>query len=607
MQENALNEVVQRIKGQLNIVNVVGSFISLKKKGNKYWGCCPFHNEKTPSFTVDESRGFYYCFGCHVGGDAIKFLMEVRKMPFIDVIKDLAEQYSIPLPNDYEGNKVAAKAVDPLEVEIIKMHELAKDFYAGKLQNKTAEAAAALAYLRKRNINQDIIKRFSLGLSSDGWQELNDLLQRNKFDLAAIKDSGLVSVSQSGNVYDKFRQRIIIPIFNGKGETIAFGGRVLQDTIQPKYLNSPESRAFSKRKTLYALHIAKDSIRKAGYSILTEGYMDTISMHVHGFTNTVASLGTAFTNEQARLLGRNARKVLFAYDNDNAGIQATIRGINIAREAFLNVAVLDLSPAKDPDEFLNKFGAAELEKRIKNEQDPIAFQIEQTIKLDTKDSSLQEKVSILNKVLQFIIHLENSLEIDTYLNQIATLLVIDLAIVQSEYSKLKGGRTVLGRTATQPMKTAAVPSKLNALHSAQRYIIKVSLEDVSILEYVNELLTPSDFPDPLFAEIFMVICMLNAESKLSEESLIASLADQAQSQVISIIAEETELKNTVKLVEDCIKQIKYHNMKKKFDEHTRLAIEYERVGNAEFITELKTAQEIKNKLKEYYVENTNNL
>lgn len=605
MQENALNDAVQKIKGQLNIVNVIGSFISLKKKGNKYWGCCPFHNEKTPSFTVDENKGFYYCFGCHVGGDAIKFLMEIRKIPFIDVIKDLAEQYNIPLPNDYEGKKNLVKPVDPLELEIIKMHELAKEFYANKLQSKTAEAAAALAYLRKRNINQEIIKRFSLGLSSEAWQELNDLLQKNNFAPANIRESGLVSISQSGNAYDKFRQRIIIPIFNSKGETIAFGGRVLQDNIQPKYLNSPESRVFSKRQTLYALHIAKDSIRKAGYSILTEGYMDTISMHVHGFTNTVASLGTAFTTEQARLLGRQARKVLFAYDNDTAGIQATIRGINIAREAFLNVAVLDLSPAKDPDEFLNKFGAAELEKRIKNEYDPISFQIEQTIKLDTKDGSLQEKVSILNKVLQFVTHLDNSLEIDTYLNQIATLLVIDLAIVQSEYGKAKGVRGAHTRT-MQSRLNAPVPSKLNALASAQRYIIKVSLEDVSILEYVNELIKPSDFPDALFAEIFMVVCMLNAESKLSEDNLLRSLDGDAHNQVISIMAEETELKNTVKLVDDCIKQIMYHNLKKKFDEHTRLAIEYERAGNEQFITELKAAQEIKNQLKEYYFDNNNN-
>lgn len=605
MQENALNDAVQKIKGQLNIVNVIGSFISLKKKGNKYWGCCPFHNEKTPSFTVDENKGFYYCFGCHVGGDAIKFLMEIRKIPFIDVIKDLAEQYNIPLPNDYEGKKNLVKPVDPLELEIIKMHELAKEFYANKLQSKTAEAAAALAYLRKRNINQEIIKRFSLGLSSEAWQELNDLLQKNNFAPDNIRESGLVSISQSGNAYDKFRQRIIIPIFNSKGETIAFGGRVLQDNIQPKYLNSPESRVFSKRQTLYALHIAKDSIRKAGYSILTEGYMDTISMHVHGFTNTVASLGTAFTTEQARLLGRQARKVLFAYDNDTAGIQATIRGINIAREAFLNVAVLDLSPAKDPDEFLNKFGATELEKRIKNEYDPISFQIEQTIKLDTKDGSLQEKVSILNKVLQFVTHLDNSLEIDTYLNQIATLLVIDLAIVQSEYGKAKGVRGAHTRT-MQPRLNAPVPSKLNALASAQRYIIKVSLEDVSILEYVNELIKPSDFPDALFAEIFMVVCMLNAESKLSEDNLLRSLDGDAHNQVISIMAEETELKNTVKLVDDCIKQIMYHNLKKKFDEHTRLAIEYERAGNEQFITELKAAQEIKNQLKEYYFDNNNN-
>lgn len=603
MQENPLNEAVQKIKGQLNIVNVIGSFISLKKKGNKYWGCCPFHNEKTPSFVVDENKGFYHCFGCHVGGDAIKFLMEIRKQPFMDVVKDLAEEMNIVLPNSREPR---VERQDPLELEIIKMHELAKAYYASKLLQSTAFSKSARDYLYKRNINQDIIKRFSIGLSGEGWQELYDLLIQNKFSDEQIKESGLVSVSQSGRLYDKFRQRVIIPIFNSKGETIAFGGRVTQDNMQPKYLNSPESRAFSKRKTLYAIHIAREGIKKAGYSILTEGYMDTISMHVHGFTNTVASLGTAFTSEQARLLSKYSRKVLFAYDNDTAGIQATIRGISIAREAFLTVAVLDISPAKDPDEFLSKFGAAEMQKRIQQEVAPIEFQITQTIKMDTKDGSLQEKVAILSKVLQFVLPLENSLEIDTYLNLIGQALVIDLAIVKSEYNKSKG---VSDRTSFRANreKPAPVPAKLNALLSAQRYIIKVALEDVSILEYVNELISAGDFPDPVFAEVFMVACMLNAETKLSEQNLLDNLSENAKTQVIAIIAEETELKNTVKLVDDCVKQIKYHNIQKELDQHTKLAIEYEKSGNPLFIEELKTAQKLKNKLKEYYVENTNNL
>lgn len=604
MQENSLNEVVQKIKGQLNIVNVIGSFISLKKKGNKYWGCCPFHNEKTPSFVVDENKGFYHCFGCHVGGDAIKFIMEMRKQSFIDVVRDLAEEYNIILPNTREHKAVDRQ--DPLEIEIIAMHELAKTFYTNKLTTPSDVNRAAMAYLRKRNINQDIIKRFSIGLSSDGWQELNELLIKNNFSVDSIKESGLVSISQSGKPYDKFRERIIIPIFNSKGETIAFGGRVMKDGIQPKYLNSPESRAFSKRKTLYALHIARESIKKHGYSILTEGYMDTISMHVHGFTNTIASLGTAFTQEQARLLSRYSRKILFAYDNDTAGIQATIRGISIAQEAFLTVTVLNIAPAKDPDEFLAKFGAEELQKRIKQAIDPTTFQIEQTINLDTKDGSLQEKVAILNKVLQFVLPLENSLEIDTYLNLIAKNLVIDVAIVQSEYNKSKG---VVSRSHIRMPreKNIPVPSKLNAVYSAQRYIIKVALEDVSILEYVNELVSAGDFPDPVLAEAFMVACMLNAEANLNQETLLANISEGAKSQVIAIIAEETELKNTVKLVDDCIKQIKYYNLQQELNVHTKLAIEYEKSGDPLFIEELKIAQELKNKLKEYYFENTNNL
>lgn len=604
MQDNNLNDVVHALKNHLNIVNIIGGYTALKKKGNKYWGCCPFHNEKTPSFSVSEDKGFFYCFGCHAGGDAINFLMRIKQQSFFEVVKDLAEQYNIELPNE-RRTEPSVIPQDPVVSRIIKMHELAKAFYQKKLTERSAHSEFARQYLSKRGITAQALEKFAFGLSSNNWQELLDYLKTHGFTEEQIEQAGLSSIGQSGRPYDKFRNRIIIPIWNNKGETIAFGGRITDAESQPKYLNSPETKAFVKRKTLFALHLAQPQIKKSGYTILTEGYMDTISMHVHGFENTVASLGTAFTPEQAKLISKHSRRVLFAYDNDNAGIQATIRGIDIAKAAYLTVQVLDLAPAKDPDEFLAEFGAQKLQERIEHALDPITFQIEQTIKLQAKDNSLQEKITVLGLVLKFVEHLDNSLEIDNYLNLIAQKLVVDLAIVQSEYAKLNGSiGSIFPARRARPV--TGMPSKLNAIVSAQRYIIKVCLDDLSIVDYAKEQIAPDDFPDRELAEIFAAIYVLHEAGKLSEKDLLPTLSENARAQALSIILEDVSPQSTVKLVDDCIRQLKYHSLQKAYEQHSNLAIEYEKRGSDQYLDELKKAKQIKDELQKHYIEQENN-
>lgn len=598
MQENNLQDTVQAIKRQLSIMNLIGGYTSLKKKGNKYWGCCPFHNEKTASFSVSEDKGFFYCFGCHAGGDAINFLMRIKQQTFFEVVKDLAEQYNIPMPKN-NIREVEPSLVDPVVDRIIGINNLAQGFFVKNLQRRSAEAKDALQYLSKRGIGTDIIERFSIGLSGSGWRELLDYLESKGCNKEILEQSGLFSMGQSGNLYDKFRSRIIIPIYNAKGEPIAFGGRVTQAEQQPKYLNSPETKAFIKRKTLFALHLAKPHIKKLGYTILTEGYMDAISMHVHGFENTVAGLGTAFTVEQAKLIGQNSRRLVLAYDNDTAGIQATIRAIELAKEAYLNVQVLDLSPSKDPDDFLQQYGSKVLIERLNNLIDPVSFQIEQTIKLNMQDNSLQQKVATLAKVLDFVKKIENALEIDNYLNLIAKKLMIDLALVQVEYSKLKGIST--GFNKGRKVEKTGVPRKLNALNSAQSYIIKACLDDSSIIEYASEQITPEDFTETEFAEIIAAIFVLNESGSLTEENLLSILSDSAKQQALSIIFDEIDVKNTVKMVDDCIKQLKYNSLQKIYEKHVQLASEYEKTGDENFLLELKKAKEIKDRIAKFYL------
>lgn len=596
MQENKFNEVVLAVKRQISIVNVIGGYIALKKKGNKFWGCCPFHNEKTASFTVSEEKGFFYCFGCHAGGDAISFLMRIRQLTFAEVIKDLAEQFNIPLPQEISG--VQHEKLDTLELAMLQANKQALVFYQRCLVETNPQSAKARAYLQKRGINLEIIEKFSLGLSSDNWQDLYNFLKHNKFSDDLLKQVGLVGQAQSGRYYDKFRQRIMIPIFNNKGEVIAFGGRVLVDTDSPKYLNSQETKVFNKRKTLYALNVAQSEIKKQGFGLLVEGYMDAISMHTYGFNNTVASLGTAFSIEQARLLGRYARKVLFAYDNDSAGIQATIRAIDIARENFLQAKVVLLAPAKDPDEFLQKYGKQELEKRIENSVDAVVYQIEQTIKLNQNNNSLQEKVEILAKVLEFVKKCENSLEIDSYLQTIASGLLIDIAIVKSEYNKLVGKKESFSEPKfknKQPL-----PKTLTAIDLAQRHIIKIILEDVSILDYVTAQLLPADFEQKVLGEIFMTAQILSMDNKLAIDSLLNKLSSEAQTQLLAILAEDIQFSDAIKLVDDCIKQIKYSKLEQEYNRHSQLAVEYEKTGDERFINELQQVQEIRKKLQKFF-------
>ena len=596
MQENRFNEVVSAVKQQISILNVIGGYVALKKKGNKFWGCCPFHNEKTASFTVSEEKGFFYCFGCQAGGDAISFLMQIRQMTFPEVIKDLAEQLNIPLPQEITG--FAPEKTDEVELTMLRANQQAQEFYKKILGLQQPFSLQARAYLQKRGISQEVMTRFSLGLSTENWQDLYNFLKTKGFTDELLKQAGLIGQAQSGRLYDKFRQRLIIPIFNNKDQVIAFGGRVLLEEDNPKYLNSQETKVFNKRKTLYALNVAQAEIKKQGFSILVEGYMDAISMHSFGFNNTVASLGTAFSMEQARLLGRYSRKVLFAYDNDVAGIQATIRAIDIARENFLQASVLMLTSAKDPDEFLQKHGKQELEKRIKNSVDAIVYQIEQTIKLNQKTNSLQEKVEILAKVLEFVKKCENSLEIDSYLQTIASALLIDIAIVKAEYNKLMGNKVSSRELRTKNKQI--LPKTLKAVDVAQRHIIKIILEDVSILEYVAAQLLPADFAQKALAEIFMTAQILGMDNKLDTEALLKELSAETQTQLLAILAEDVQFVDPIKLVDDCIKQIKYNKLEQEYNLHSQLAVEYEKTGDERFINELQQVQEIKKKLQKFF-------
>ena len=339
--QSFLDELIARN----DIVDVVGGYVTLTSKGGSYWGCCPFHSEKTPSFHVLPDKQFYHCFGCKKGGGVINFIMDMENLSYPDAVRFLAKRVNIPVPEDEDDG--SAK----LRRRILELNREAARFYYDLLQKP--EGAAVQAYLDKRQIRRPIAVRFGMGAAPDAWDTLLREMTARGYTKAELISAGLAVQSRNGHIYDKFRNRVMFPIINTSGKVIGFGGRVL-DGSEPKYLNTPETPVFDKGRNLYGLNYAKNA--RTGNVIICEGYMDVIAMHSAGFTQAVASLGTALTQMQVNLLKRCAQDIVLSYDSDEAGVKAAKRAIGLIREAGLRGRVLNLAPYKDPDEFIKNEG-----------------------------------------------------------------------------------------------------------------------------------------------------------------------------------------------------------------------------------------------------------
>lgn len=347
--QNLHDDFVEQVRSSSDILSVISSYVHLKKRGNRYWGCCPFHNEKTPSFSVVPQQGFFYCFGCHAGGNLFKFISLIENISYYEAIKLQAQRLNIPIPT-------TKKSADELKQEqqknsLFKIHEMAGSFFHNCL-TRTSLGEAGRAYFSSRQISSDIITKFKLGFAPNLWDKLFTSFTKRGITKELLAKAGLITIKDSGKVYDRFRNRIIIPIMNEHGQICGFGGRIINPNDSPKYLNSPETLIFNKRHLLFGLDHAQKSIKENNFSIVVEGYMDAIALHSHNITNAVASLGTAFTAQQCRKILRYSPNIYFCYDSDNAGQAATMRALAIASSNGANVKVITIPDGKDPDEFL---------------------------------------------------------------------------------------------------------------------------------------------------------------------------------------------------------------------------------------------------------------
>jgi len=425
-------EKVQEILERVSIEQIVSRYVSLKQQGKNLVAICPFHSEDTPSFNVNPTKGLFYCFGCGAGGNVFTFIMKAENYTFVEAAEFLASQAGILL----EDNKLIKK-VDKEKNSLIEINSLAQKFFNYMLIDST-KGEKALEYLKKRGVSNEIIAEFGLGYSLDEWDSLSKFMTKRKVSVSDLEKVGLISPRQgnASGYYDRFRGRIIFPIYNLNGLVIGFGGRIIDDSIKgPKYLNSPETKIFQKSKLLYGMNLARDEIRRKDLVILVEGYMDVIATHQNGVKNTVASLGTAFTAEQAKILKRYTDNVVIAYDADEAGQEASLRGLSVLNENGCKVNILTLPEKSDPDDYIRKYGAEGFMDCVKNKAIPL---IEYKLKIASQKNRL-DTIEGKKKVLDFIINdltkVNSLVEREYYIRLISNKIGVTEQVIAAEMGK----------------------------------------------------------------------------------------------------------------------------------------------------------------------------
>ncbi|WP_024615097.1 DNA primase [Clostridium sp. Ade.TY] len=548
-------ETIERIKQENDIVDVISDVVKLKRSGRNYMGLCPFHNEKSPSFSVSQDKQIYKCFGCGEAGNVLTFVMKQKKLNFVEACKLLAERANIQLSlgNGEESQVVKKKKL------LYKVNVEAARYFFSNLQRDSKSKE----YFSNRGIKDLTIKRFGLGYSKEGWQNLRYYLNKRGFSDEIMLEAGLIIKSQKGTLYDRFRNRVMFPVFNIKGDVIGFGGRVLDDS-KPKYLNSPETLVFQKGTNLYGLNFAIKNNLKDRYFIIVEGYMDLISLHQYGITNVVASLGTALTVNQARLLKRYADKVIISYDADVAGQTATLRGLDILREAGFDVRVLQIPQGKDPDEFVRSNGKDAFLKLVNNAEDLISYKLKKA----KEGINFKDKTSIIeygDRVTEILAKL-NPVEKDIYVKSISE----DTGIKeQSLYDLIAINRNtktddLMNKKEEFGTKLYVEPGYLKA----EKALIKLMLDEDFYGEIVNNI-SSDDLISNSYSKIFNLI-KEGKENGLKDIILhVEAGCDDVESSKEWVKIKEFQVLKAAdkqRLILDYIKEVKSFKLKKEIEE-----------------------------------------
>ena len=485
------------------IEDVVGQYVSLKRSGSNLFGLCPFHGEKTASFSVSPDKGIYYCFGCHKGGGAVNFMMEVEGLSYPDAVRALAKRAGMQVPEDEQYQSRYRQ-----QERLWALHKEAARFFHSQLYAPIGKAA--LDYAFGRGMSKGILTTFGVGYAPDSWDSLVKAMKAKGYTEEELKESGLVSVSQkNGNIFDRFRDRLMFPIIDVRGNVIGFGGRIIKkDSDAAKYLNSPETLIFNKRKNLFGLNLAKKS--KQGFLILVEGNIDVVSLHQYGFDNAIASLGTSLTEEQAALMTRYTDQVVLIYDGDKAGQNATQRAIPILEKAGLQVKVLQIKDAKDPDEFLKKFGADRFKLLLEGSSNRVEYQLNAIRrKYDLEDDD--QRVKFMNEAAEFLSTLSNAVQREVYGHRAAEAARISYDAMKLEVNKAFKRRMARERKKQEKMNLApaqALQPKARSIRydnmksaMAEENVLAMALKDPALLDTAKNL-SADEFSSALLGSVY---------------------------------------------------------------------------------------------------------
>jgi DNA primase len=571
--DNILDQILDRC----DIVEIISSYLPLKRAGRNYKALCPFHHEKTPSFTVNPEKGIFHCFGCGVGGNVISFIMKYERLEFPEVAKMLAKKTGVLLPErSTKGFEQSASLVNSL----YRIHELTAAYFQNSLVSPSGKRARD--YLIKRGIQNETASKFKLGFASDAWDGLFSYLKKKGFNKEVIEKSGLIiSRPQKSGYYDRFRNRLVFPIFNQRDKIIAFAGRVFDDSM-PKYMNSPETLIYNKSRTLFGLNLAKKCINEKDAAVIVEGYTDLMIPYQGGMKNIIASCGTALTPEHIRLLKRHSRNVIMVYDSDKAGQMATLRGLDLLLAEDMNVGIIQLPKGFDPDSFVRKYKIEAFQELL--EKPTALFEYKLNVSKSRYSTETTEaKIKVADEMLSTISKVNNAILKSEYIKRLSEALDLKEDAIRLEAKKIKkhsGGYSI------QPIsfnKEESVP-----LSAAEKIVIGLIIEDNNLISSVKEKLNRNEFCNDYAQRIVEFIFGLHEQNKtVSYAALINSLdIDGVENLLSEIAAANSAFTDKKKNLEDCILWIKKNNLKRNLEKLRHQIKEAQNVGEHGRVTEL---------------------
>ncbi len=558
-------DFVDEVIAKNDIVDYISRYTTLKRVGNRYQALCPLHNDqKTPSFSVSPDKQLFHCFGCGAGGTVIHFVMQKENLDFMEAVKLLADRAGIPVPDPRSNReKAQSMALHNKKKRMYEMNSLAARFFFSSLTAKGNEKA--LEYLKRRRLSSSTIKSFGIGYAPESWSALIDFMKTKGYTPEELAEGGLAKKREGGSYYDVFRDRVMFPIFDIRGNVIAFGGRTLNDN-QSKYLNSPETLIYKKKDNLFAMNIAKNS--KAGQFLLMEGYMDVVSLHQHGFDNAVASLGTAFTPQQAAVLKRYADKAVLCYDADEAGQKAADRAGTILREADIKTRVLTITDGKDPDEYINNKGAEMFGLLVDNAESFIEYKLGKIEKQYNLEDTV-EKIEFIEQIAKILANIKNAVEREVYIKNTARKTDIspesiaaqvnnillknrqaerrkDISRDRREFENRTGGRGDLERM---------------RLYNAEKLLLNLICER-AVFDSIKTRLVPDDFSEGLHRQLAEIIFKNHSEGrKINPMSVISEFSEADFGRVSEILSDDKNVDNRREAVEMPLKIIKTFKLK----------------------------------------------